>query len=837
MTFQVLSFTKRVSDRSGWTNTELAELYRVEHALVQAKIVIETDRGVTDEGDPWFVFCRANGEVVVHVTRFSGCYRLYSPALPTPLTGPSFSTLTKSFLSGLRTPAQADATVAIHPAALLSVLVATIFYAFDLHSKPADAEKALPELERGIRSSHYHEDRTDDALSHTFVDSVTAFCNRTSEAVSSILTKVEAAAAAVAIAVAVLADHGQLDSDPDNAAANTVADHQDRSMDQNIVSDLTPAPEQHDANADNTAPSQITVALDDLPGLAPDVVQALPILAAVPAIQQVVGNDNAPSPGSSSTQFEHSADAASAQLDGSTWAAPADEMTVAFAAASSLHDNRPAESLRVDNQDGGQHGVDLVVADGDAASLSGNQSVGTVNINLAGGGGSVDLSAAGDIDAITVAGVGSLLITGLASSGSPEIIVASQSDVSLVFDAGLAGASAVIRLSGQDHLSLADAPGIALTLDSEGNGANQVTIDDAAVSHGAALDLTVAGKQDLLLSESAAAFNDTQFNTSTYSGNLTIGLDPGNASQPVDLSTVIAANYIVGDDGITTVDVANGAHIQLGNGLNAIVVSVEGATASAPGSLSFDMGGSVSGQAGLGFVDLLEPLLTSDIVVNSSGAGTGANIISTLSSSALVLLTLTGDFALTIGAIDGPTAADNQDITIDARALAGALDLNVSNIADTAAGGRLITIIGGSGSNVLTNLHATESTTFILGPGENAINIGAGSVSDSVSGLTASTAVNIGSAGYADIIVDELNAGTSQTSINGQTSLITAAQAAWGLAGSSVAHEVVLFTYQGAEYAFIDGSGSHIFDPGVDAIVKLIGIPANADLAGVFHSA
>lgn len=837
MTSQVLSFTKRVSDRSGWTNTELAELYRVEHALVQAKIVIETDRGVTDEGDPWFVFCRADGEVVVHVTRFSGSYRLYSPALHTPLTGPSFSTLTKSFLSGLRTPAQADASVAIHPAALLSVLVAAIFYAFDFHSNPADAEKASPEFQREILLSHYHEDRTGDALSHTFVDSVTAFCNRTSEAVSSILTKVEAAAAAVAIAVAVLADHGQVDSDLDNAAANTDANHQDRSTDQNIVSDLTPAPEQHDANADNTAPSQITAALADLPGLAPDVVQALPILAAVAAIQQVVGNDNAPTPGSNSTQFEHNADAASAQLDGSTWAAPADEMTAAFAAASSLHDNRPAESLRVDNQDGGQHGVDLALVDGDAASLSGNQSVGTVNINLAGGGGSVDLSTAGGIDAITVAGAGSLLITGLASSGSPEIIVASQSDLSLVFGAGLAGVAAVIRLSGQDHLSLADAPGIALTLDSEGNRANQVTIDDAAVSHGTALDLTVAGMQDLLLLESAAAFNDTQFDTSTYSGNLTIGLDLGNASQPVDLSNLNAANDIVGDDGITRVDVANGAHIQLGNGLNVIAVSVEGATASAPGSLSFDMGGSVSGQVGLGFVDLLEPLLTSDIVLNSSGAGTGTNIISTLSASALALLTLTGDFALTIGAIEGPTAADNQEITIDAHALTGALDLNVSNIADTAAGGRSITIIGGSDSNVLTNLTATESTTFILGPGENTINIGAGSVSDSVSGLTAGTAVNIGSAGYADIIVDELNAGTSQASIDGQTSLITAAQAAWGLAGPRVAHEAVLFTYQGAEYAFINGSGSHIFDSGDDAIIKLIGIPANTDLAGVFHSA
>jgi hypothetical protein len=47
----------------------------------------------------------------------------------------------------------------------------------------------------------------------------------------------------------------------------------------------------------------------------------------------------------------------------------------------------------------------------------------------------------------------------------------------------------------------------------------------------------------------------------------------------------------------------------------------------------------------------------------------------------------------------------------------------------------------------------------------------------------------------------------------------------------------VLFTYQGAEYAFIDVNGSHIFDPANDAIIKLLGVPPTAHLAGFFHSA
>src|SRR5690348_269844 len=118
---KVLSFAERVSSRSmsgDWTNAELAELYRVEHALAESRVAIETDRGITDEGDPWFVFCRADGEVVVHITRIGGWYQLYSPALPQPLIGPSFSALTQSFLSGVRTPVKAEGVVSIHPAAL-----------------------------------------------------------------------------------------------------------------------------------------------------------------------------------------------------------------------------------------------------------------------------------------------------------------------------------------------------------------------------------------------------------------------------------------------------------------------------------------------------------------------------------------------------------------------------------------------------------------------------------------------------------------------------------------------------------------------------------------------
>ena len=74
MASQVLSFLRRSVHSTDWTREELAELYRIEHALVQANIRLETDRGLSDEGDPWFVFCRADGEILVHISRFDGQY-------------------------------------------------------------------------------------------------------------------------------------------------------------------------------------------------------------------------------------------------------------------------------------------------------------------------------------------------------------------------------------------------------------------------------------------------------------------------------------------------------------------------------------------------------------------------------------------------------------------------------------------------------------------------------------------------------------------------------------------------------------------------------------------
>src|SRR5215831_101929 len=135
MASQVVAFLRRSTRTDDWTREELAELYRIEHALVQANVRLETDRGLSDEGDPWFVFCRVDGEILVHISRFDGQYRLYSPGLPNPLVGHSFAELARSFTNIV--PMQVSlqrrdgAQLFVHPAAMLAVIVGTLFIAAD----------------------------------------------------------------------------------------------------------------------------------------------------------------------------------------------------------------------------------------------------------------------------------------------------------------------------------------------------------------------------------------------------------------------------------------------------------------------------------------------------------------------------------------------------------------------------------------------------------------------------------------------------------------------------------------------------------------------------------
>jgi len=132
---QVLAFLRPVRRQSDWTREELAELYRIQNALVQARLMVEVDRGLTDEGDPWFVFCRPDGDVLVNISRIDGDYYLHSSALPGQMCAKSFQDLAKAFVDQI--PIQVPVNrrngtqLFVHPAAMLSVLIGTIFFAWD----------------------------------------------------------------------------------------------------------------------------------------------------------------------------------------------------------------------------------------------------------------------------------------------------------------------------------------------------------------------------------------------------------------------------------------------------------------------------------------------------------------------------------------------------------------------------------------------------------------------------------------------------------------------------------------------------------------------------------
>jgi hypothetical protein len=137
---QIIPFLRKNVDCQSrdWTTDELAQLYRVESALVQLNIALETDRGLTDEGDPWFVFSR-DGSVIVHISRFDGRYHLHAIAFSLQLSGFSFADVTRSFVEQfpLSLPTDRNEKIVLHPMAVFIALVAAAFFASNENAEAA----------------------------------------------------------------------------------------------------------------------------------------------------------------------------------------------------------------------------------------------------------------------------------------------------------------------------------------------------------------------------------------------------------------------------------------------------------------------------------------------------------------------------------------------------------------------------------------------------------------------------------------------------------------------------------------------------------------------------
>ena len=129
----VLSFFRpRQKVEHDWTQEELAQFYRVEAALIRSGLSVDVDRGVSDEGDPWFIFCRQDtGEVIAHFARIRDQYVVASSAFPGVARGKDFALLISDLMRSSPLPLpreiQQAQNIYLHPAAMLVALLATAF--------------------------------------------------------------------------------------------------------------------------------------------------------------------------------------------------------------------------------------------------------------------------------------------------------------------------------------------------------------------------------------------------------------------------------------------------------------------------------------------------------------------------------------------------------------------------------------------------------------------------------------------------------------------------------------------------------------------------------------
>ncbi len=80
-----------------WSNQELASLYRAQRLLSLTGVSFDVDRGLSDEGDPWFVFMDDANQVLVHFCRIEGRYCMDSAAQSELLTADSLEALVSNF--------------------------------------------------------------------------------------------------------------------------------------------------------------------------------------------------------------------------------------------------------------------------------------------------------------------------------------------------------------------------------------------------------------------------------------------------------------------------------------------------------------------------------------------------------------------------------------------------------------------------------------------------------------------------------------------------------------------------------------------------------------------
>jgi len=141
-----------------WTQIELASFYRVEAALIRSGLSVETDRGISDEGDPWFIFCRTGTEdIIAHFARYDGNYIIASPGTDKVARGRDFAALIKPLIDNyvplVKLAEDERRVIILHPSALLFTLIVTWLFKVDRADARADIKELNNDICCGERSN------------------------------------------------------------------------------------------------------------------------------------------------------------------------------------------------------------------------------------------------------------------------------------------------------------------------------------------------------------------------------------------------------------------------------------------------------------------------------------------------------------------------------------------------------------------------------------------------------------------------------------------------------------------------------------------------------------
>jgi hypothetical protein len=131
----VTFFRRKLGDidpkKGYWDNQDIADFYRAVELLKQAGLNTEVDSGVTDEGDPWFVFMKPDtGDVIAHFAQIDGRFIAVSSLNQEVYKGGDIRSIVDQMLERhpLLLPQNRNSgRLMLHPTAALSAFLAAAF--------------------------------------------------------------------------------------------------------------------------------------------------------------------------------------------------------------------------------------------------------------------------------------------------------------------------------------------------------------------------------------------------------------------------------------------------------------------------------------------------------------------------------------------------------------------------------------------------------------------------------------------------------------------------------------------------------------------------------------